>query len=305
MDGVREGLHYGGGAPRLVAEELGGGQRPDFSSLQESVGPGDGVGHDRLGTGVHPLQHSEHSEREQGMHTRQAPRLASEPGEHDTREAGRREGGLCTGEGRCWDTASVARASPTPSVSAGEPLELGNVGAAGGRRDSATQPAMGDKGDRQMRLRPQGEKADEDIDQSASLDPEGQDREWALQGREVHGMAITSSGQTEHPGQTCPNSKEKKLDTEGRKEESAKRREGSKKRARGGTDCRDVRNDTVNTNTARSVDWACGPNVMDDDTREARGSHGDETKEAIEKADQRSGIERRQGGDGARRCRHG
>ena len=40
-----------------------------------------------------------------------------------------------------------------------------------------------------MRLRPQGEKADEDTDQLASLDPEGQDREWALQGGEVHGLA--------------------------------------------------------------------------------------------------------------------
>ena len=75
---------------------------------------------------------------------------------------------------------------------------------------------MGDKRDRQMRLRPQGEETDEDIDQSASLDPEGQDREWALQGREVHGV-LTSSGQTEHPGQTCPNSKEKKLDTGAKK----------------------------------------------------------------------------------------
>ena len=33
-----------------------------------------------------------------------------------------------------------------------------------------------------------------------------------VQGREVHGW-LTSSGQTEHPGQTCPNTKEKKLDT--------------------------------------------------------------------------------------------
>ena len=77
---------------------------------------------------------------------------------------------------------------------------------------------MGDKGDRQMCLRPQGEKPDEDIDQPASMDPERQNREWALQVREVHGVAwLTSSGQTEHPGQTCPNSKEKKLDTGAKK----------------------------------------------------------------------------------------
>ena len=40
-----------------------------------------------------------------------------------------------------------------------------------------------------LRIRPQGEEADEDTDQSASLDPEEQDKEWALQGREVHGVA--------------------------------------------------------------------------------------------------------------------
>ena len=49
-----------------------------------------------------------------------------------------------------------------------------------------------------------------------SLDPEGRDKEWALQGREVHGW-LTSSGQTEHPRQTCPNSKGKKLDTGAKK----------------------------------------------------------------------------------------
>ena len=46
--------------------------------------------------------------------------------------------------------------------------------------------------------------------------------------------------------------------------------EGSQTRTRGGTDCRDVRNDTVNTSTTGSVDWACGPNNMDDDTRERK-----------------------------------
>ena len=46
--------------------------------------------------------------------------------------------------------------------------------------------------------------------------------------------------------------------------------EGSQKRTRGGTDCKDVRNDNVNTSTARSVDWACGPNNMDADTRERK-----------------------------------
>ena len=59
VDGLRERVHHGGGAPRLVAEELSGGQRPDLGSLQKSVSPGDGVGRDRLGAGVHPLRQSE------------------------------------------------------------------------------------------------------------------------------------------------------------------------------------------------------------------------------------------------------
>ena len=66
----------------------------------------------------------------------------------------------------------------------------------------------------------------------------------------------------------------------------------------------------MNTNIVRSVDWACGPNDMDDDTRKKRdygGSHRDETKEAgmiVEEADQRRRIERRQGSDGTGGCRH-
>ena len=45
---------------------------------------------------------------------------------------------------------------------------------------------------------------------------------------------------------------------------------GSQNRTRGGTGCTDVRNDTVNTSTTRSVDWACGSNNVDDDTRERK-----------------------------------
>ena len=60
-----------------------------------------------------------------------------------------------------------------------------------------------------MRLRPQGKEADKDIDQSACLDLEG--RPLGCTGWP------TSSGQTEHPGQTCPNSKGKKLDTGAKK----------------------------------------------------------------------------------------
>ena len=107
-----------------------------------------------------------------------------------------------------------------------------------------------------MRLRPQGEEADEDVDQSASLDPEGQDREWALQGREVHGLAneqrSDGAPRTDVPEQQ---GEETRHGSEERRE-VRKGAEGSRKRTRGGTDCRDVRNETVNTSTAGSVDWA-------------------------------------------------
>ena len=75
---------------------------------------------------------------------------------------------------------------------------------------------------------------------------------------------------------------------------------GSQKRARGGTHCRDVRDDSiaVNTNDATGDAWACGPNDVDDDTGEEEGSsHRDETEEVVEKTDQRRGIERWQGSD--------
>ena len=64
--------HHGGGAPRLVTKELGGGQRLVLGSLQESVSPGNGVGRDRLGTGVYPLQRGEQPEHHQGVRPRQA-----------------------------------------------------------------------------------------------------------------------------------------------------------------------------------------------------------------------------------------
>ena len=121
MEGVREGLHYGGGAPRLVAEELGGGQRPDFSSLQESVGPGDGVGHDRPGTGVHPLQRGERTEHHQRVRTWEACGEAIEHSEHDPGETGGGATELRGGESRSGNSAGITRASPTPSVSLENP----------------------------------------------------------------------------------------------------------------------------------------------------------------------------------------
>ena len=57
-----------------------------------------------------------------------------------------------------------------------------------------------------MCLRPPVEETNENIDQSARTGKgcckAGKCRGW-----------LTSSGQTEHPGQTCPNIKEKHLDT--------------------------------------------------------------------------------------------
>ena len=84
MDGLREGLYHIGGAPRLVAEELGGGQRPDLGGLQEGVGPGDGMGRDKPGAGVHPLQstrgcaHVKHAEKPSSIANMTPERLAEE-----------------------------------------------------------------------------------------------------------------------------------------------------------------------------------------------------------------------------------
>ena len=85
----------------------------------------------------------------------------------------------------------------------------------------------------------------EDIDQSASLDPEGQDRERALQGRKVHGVAdeqrpngASRTNVPEHQGEETRHGSE-----EGR--EVRERAKGGQKRARGGAHCGDVRNDTV------------------------------------------------------------
>ena len=136
---------------------------------------------------------------------------------------------------------------------------------------------MGDKGDRQMRLRPQGEETNEDIDQSASLDPEGQDRERALQGRKVHGVAdeqrpngAPRTNVPEHQGEETRHGSE-----EGR--EVRERAKGGQKRARGGAHCGDVRNDTVNrSRTVRRNDivndewYPTGPNGEGEDTRERK-----------------------------------
>ena len=68
---------------------------------------------------------------------------------------------------------------------------------------------------------------------------------------------------------------------------------GSEKRAqaRGGNDCRDVRNDTVNTNTVRGVDWPAvavtetkRKRLLKKRTREA-GSKGGKAATELEDAD--------------------
>ena len=137
------------------AEELGRGQRPDHGSLQEGSGPGDGMGHDKLGTGVHPFQRSERAEHHQGVCTREACGKAVEHSEHDPRETGGGASGLCGGDSGSGDSDGVARAPPSPSITVREPLELGTVGAAGGRGDSASQPAMGNQRNRVALCLPQ------------------------------------------------------------------------------------------------------------------------------------------------------
>ena len=67
---------------------------------------------------------------------------------------------------------------------------------------------------------------------------------------------LTSNGQTEHPGQTCPNNKEKKLDTGEKKGGKRERAQKAVKTALGGINCGDVWDDLVSEG--------------DDDTREQR-----------------------------------
>ena len=134
-----------------------------------------------------------------------------------------------------------------------------------------------------MRLRPQGEEADKDIDQSASLDPKGRTGNGRCRAGRCTGW-LTSSGQTEHPGQTCPNGKGKKLDTGAKKGgECEKAQKAVKQRARGGAACGDVRDDPIHKQRRREHQG----------TEEARVSHRDETEECVKEADQRGRIERR------------
>ena len=88
MGRVPGGIHHSGDNARLESVELNSRQRPDNSSVQEGSGPGGGVGCDRSRAGVHPAQHSKHSEHKQRVHTWQVPRHHSEPSEHGTRETG-------------------------------------------------------------------------------------------------------------------------------------------------------------------------------------------------------------------------
>ena len=119
---------------------------------------------------------------------------------------------------------------------------------------------MGDKRDRQMRLGPQRERTGEGIDQSASLDPEGQDGEWALhaQGGEVHGVTdeqrsggASRTDVIEQQGEEARHGSEESREVQNGAE-------GNKKRARGGAGCRDVRDDPVNGSKRNVVPCRAG-----------------------------------------------
>ena len=63
-----------------------------------------------------------------------------------------------------------------------------------------------------MCLWPQGEEANEDNGEQTILDPKWSHGGGRCKAGKCTGW-LTQSGKTEHPGQACPNSKEKRLDT--------------------------------------------------------------------------------------------
>ena len=245
MDGVRGGVHHSGGDARLDAEELSGGQRPDHSAVQKGGGAGGSVGRNRPRAGVHPVQHGERSEREQRMHARQASRLASEPGEHDTRETGKGEGGLCTGEGGGGDPTSVAGATPRSGIPPGEPLRVRALVPARGDRDHSEEPGVGDQGNRPVCLRAEGEEADQDNDEQASVDPERENRKRAVQGGKMHWLADAKRADG------APRSDVPEQQREGSRHGGQKRRaqregaEGGQERAGGRTHRGNVQDDSI------------------------------------------------------------
>ena len=120
----------------------------------------------------------------------------------------------------------------------------------------AAQPSVGDKRDRQMRLRPQGEEANEDPDQSASVDPEGSDRKRAMQSGEVHGQP-DEQREDGTPGPDLPKQQGEE-DRHRRKEGEALRssKQGGEKRTRRGAHCGNVRDDPVSALCAAKDIWS-------------------------------------------------
>ena len=297
MDGVRGGVHHSGGDARLDSEELSRGQRPDHSGVQEGGGADECVGRSRSRAGVHPVQHSKCSERQQRVRTRQASRLASEPGEHDTRETGKGEGGLCTGEGGGGHPTPVAGATPRSGIPPGEPLRVRALVPARSDRDHSEEPGVGDQGNRPVCLRTEGEEADQDNDEQASVDPERENRKRAVQGGEVHWLADAKRADG------APRSDVPEQQREGSRHGGQKRRaqregaEGGQERAGGGTHRGNVQDDSIN-----GPAWdPAGSFSGDDDTRETTeegDSNGDNGEEAEEEEDERGRIKGRSSGNG-------
>ena len=125
---------------------------------------------------------------------------------------------------------------------------------------------MGDQGNRPVCLRAEGEEADQDNDEQASVDPERENRKRAVQGGKMHWLADAKRADG------APRSDVPKQQREGSRHGGQKRRaqregaEGSEERAGGGTHRGDVQDDFVN-DTARGP---AGPHSGDDDTRERK-----------------------------------
>ena len=98
---------------------------------------------------------------------------------------------------------------------------------------------------------------------------------WIPKGRTRNGRCkagkctrwLTPSRQTEHPGQTCPNSKGKQLDTGAKQEAQREGAESGEERAGEGAHRGDVPDGFISDTTRGPV----GPHNGDDDTRERKG----------------------------------
>ena len=92
------------------------------------------------------------------------------------------------------DSTAAAGATPRAGLPPREPRGVRTLVLARSDGDHPEEPEVGGKRDRQVCLWAEGEETDQDNDEQASVDPEGKDRQRAVQGGEVHWMADAKRG---------------------------------------------------------------------------------------------------------------